>query len=247
MYNPRQPTRIPGGGSGRQQSGPCGRWRWPNAPAGADRQGRSRSIGRVSPEMRPGPFTLTGPQPPERTPVTRKDASRRPDGCLRRANTSHILITHSDDGDDPGRSPATPMDHRCRLDHTDGPSVWVDHGATGGGGARIEAGGARGGDGVKRVGLGRRAVRRRGARSGRAVRGRAVRGLGGQGPRAVRGRGVRGRGVRGRGVRGRGVRGRGVRGRGGQGPRAVRGLGRRGRRRLGRRRRAGRSCLIRRR
>jgi hypothetical protein len=39
-----------------KQRGPCGRWRWPNAPAGADRQGRSRSSGRVSPEMRPGPL-----------------------------------------------------------------------------------------------------------------------------------------------------------------------------------------------
>ena len=39
----------------RYECDPCGRWRWPNAPAGADRQGRSRSCGRVSPEMRPGP------------------------------------------------------------------------------------------------------------------------------------------------------------------------------------------------
>ena len=35
-----------------------------NAPAGADRQGRSRSSGRVSPEMRPGLLTLTGRNPP---------------------------------------------------------------------------------------------------------------------------------------------------------------------------------------
>jgi hypothetical protein len=53
-----------------------------NTPAGADRQGRSRSTGRVSPEMRPGPFTLTGPQPPERTPVTRKDVNKQRHGCL---------------------------------------------------------------------------------------------------------------------------------------------------------------------
>src|SRR5579859_3119782 len=64
-----------------------------DAPAGADRQGRSRSSGRVSPEMRPGPLTLTGPQPPERTPVTAKDARERRHGCLLSATSGHIFVT----------------------------------------------------------------------------------------------------------------------------------------------------------
>src|SRR5579859_1279278 len=64
-----------------------------DAPAGADRQGRSRSSGRVSPEMRPGPLTLTGPQPPERTPVTRKDVREQRHGCLRFVTCSYDFIT----------------------------------------------------------------------------------------------------------------------------------------------------------
>src|SRR5579859_6926738 len=64
-----------------------------DAPAGADRQGRSLSSGPVSPEMRPGPFTLTGPQPPERTPVTRKDVREQRHGCLLFVTYSYDFIT----------------------------------------------------------------------------------------------------------------------------------------------------------
>ena len=62
-------------------------------PQGPDRQGRSRSCGRVSPEMRPGPLTLTGPQPPERTPVTANDAREQRHGCLFSATLSYKLVT----------------------------------------------------------------------------------------------------------------------------------------------------------
>ena len=89
---------VPGGavlapGGARMKMAPASAGGGRNAPAGADRQGRSRSSGRVSPEMRPGPLTLTGPQPPERTPVTAKDAHERREGCLLSATNDHILVT----------------------------------------------------------------------------------------------------------------------------------------------------------
>jgi hypothetical protein len=113
-YNSREPTWIPGwlgtadavrpeagprrrsGASGaraRVKMAPASAGGGRNAPAGADRQGRSRSTGRVSPEMRPEPLTLTGPQPPERTPVTAKDARERRHGCLLSATPGYIFIT----------------------------------------------------------------------------------------------------------------------------------------------------------
>ena len=86
-------VRAAGAEGARMKMAPASAGGGRNAPAGADRQGRSRSSGRVSPEMRPGPLTLTGPQPPERTPVTAKDAHERREGCLLSATNDHILVT----------------------------------------------------------------------------------------------------------------------------------------------------------
>ena len=70
------------GADGAHENGPRERWRWPKRARRGRPAGSEPVTGRVSPEMRPGPFTLTGPQPPERTPVTLKDASRHLWGCL---------------------------------------------------------------------------------------------------------------------------------------------------------------------
>ena len=88
-----QGARCRGRGCARMKMAPASAGGGRNAPAGADRQGRSRSSGRVSPEMRPGPLTLTGPQPPERTPVTAKDACERRHGCSSLVTLSYGLIT----------------------------------------------------------------------------------------------------------------------------------------------------------
>ena len=89
----RRRARCRGRGCARMKMAPASAGGGRNAPAGADRQGRSRSSGRVSPEMRPGPLTLTGPQPPERTPVTAKDARERRHGCLLSATPGYIYVT----------------------------------------------------------------------------------------------------------------------------------------------------------
>jgi hypothetical protein len=79
----------------RHECGPCGRWRWPKharrgRPAGSEPvwwPGLPRDETRT--------LTLTGSQPPKRTPVTCKDASRCVNGCLRRVKNSHAFITLS--------------------------------------------------------------------------------------------------------------------------------------------------------
>src|ERR1700722_8774788 len=110
---------------------PAGAGGGPTAPAGADRQGRSRSHGRVSPEMRPGPFTLTGPQPPKRTPVTHKDVREHRQGCVLSVTLSYNLITGSDScwlrwlswrPDEPVAAAA--MEHRCRWARHGAPARW---------------------------------------------------------------------------------------------------------------------------
>jgi hypothetical protein len=75
------PPRGPGVGKNNPKGRPAGSEpvQWPGLPRDETRT-----------------FTLTGPQPPKRTPVTAKDAGRCIDGCLRRACFCHELITQSD-------------------------------------------------------------------------------------------------------------------------------------------------------
>src|ERR1700722_3102850 len=178
MYNPwgaKSYSRSPCRGRRRRCRGrgrgpcmrmaPAGAGGGPNAPAGADRQGRSRSHGRVSPEMRPGPFTLTGPQPPKRTPVTHKDVREQRQGCVLSVTLSYSLITGSDScwlrwlswrPDEPVAAAA--MEHGC-----------ISFGGALAGcsaGCRVAGGGCQGGCGLLRSGGAGSGSGRRGVMSG---------------------------------------------------------------------------------
>ena len=69
--DPRRESNVApadaGGGQARPQGRPAGSEpvQWPGLPRDETRT-----------------FTLTGPQPPKRTPVTPEDADRYPDGCF---------------------------------------------------------------------------------------------------------------------------------------------------------------------